>query len=375
GDHHRPSGHRARARARAGPPGGPSVPALPARLARTGGARPGAGLAGLRVPALPGGLRGAAVHDRRHLRDHRALPQRAPRLRRPDLPRPPGLRRHRRLHLGLHGLGPEPAVLGGGRRGGRGRRPPGPRPRRRLAAHHRALLRPRHALLRARRRAEHLPGRGAHRGRAGPGGAEAGRVRDGLAVLLPVPRLPRPRAVGRLAPDAQQGGAGAARPAGEPPGGGHLRGQRAHADAVRLRRLRGLRRAGRRPPRPQRHLRVTRGVELQPGARLRHHDGGRRPAEPGRRRHRLGLLRPPAVPHRPDRLHRGRGGGDPCAPGADRRAGAPGPRPVAPDPDPRAGTRGDRPADPSHPALARGAPLRPPRPRSEGGEGRRCPCL
>ena len=117
------------------------------------------------------------------------------------------------------------------------------------------LLRPRHAVLRPRRRAEHLPDPGVHRRRRRPARAEAGLVRHRLALLLPVPRLPGRRAVRRLADDAHQGRPGPAGPAGEPAGGVDLRHQRAHGHAVRVRRLRRLRRPGRRAHRPRRRRR------------------------------------------------------------------------------------------------------------------------
>ena len=84
-------------------------------------------------------------------------------------------------------------------------------------------------------------------GGAGPARAEAGLVRHRLALLLPVPRVPRRRAVRRLADDAKQGRAGAARPAREPAGGVDVRHQRAPGHAVRVRRLGRVRR-----PRPGR---------------------------------------------------------------------------------------------------------------------------
>ena len=70
--------------------------------------------------------------------------------------------------------------------------------------------------------------------------------------------------------------------------------------AVRLRGVRRVRRPRRRADRPQRHVRVAGRLELQPGAGVRHHDGGRRAAQPGRAGHRRRLLRPHAVPHRED---------------------------------------------------------------------------
>ena len=61
---------------------------------RVGGGR----LARARLPARPARHRAAPVRHRRALRDHRPLAERAARLRRADLPRPPGVRRHRRVH-------------------------------------------------------------------------------------------------------------------------------------------------------------------------------------------------------------------------------------------------------------------------------------
>ncbi len=95
-------------------------------------------LARARLPAAARGVRGAAVLGGGDLRDHRPVAQRAARLRRPDLARPPGVRRHRRVHRRVHGDGAEPVVLARRRGRGRDRRAAGLDPRRRVAAHHRA---------------------------------------------------------------------------------------------------------------------------------------------------------------------------------------------------------------------------------------------
>ena len=82
-------------------------------------------LARARVPAVPAGDGPHRVHDGGLLRDRRPVAQRAARLRRPDLARPPGVRRHRRVRVGVHGHRAGPVVLG--RRPRRRRRSAAPR--------------------------------------------------------------------------------------------------------------------------------------------------------------------------------------------------------------------------------------------------------
>ncbi len=197
------------------------------------------------LPARPAGHRPARVHDRRLLRDRGPVVERAARLRRADLARPCGVRRHRCVHVGLPHHRPGAVVLGRRARRHRDRRRPGTGARRRVPADPGPLLRPDHALLRPGRRAEHLRDPGVHRRRGGAERAEARLVRIAVAVLLPVPRLPGRRALRRLADDAQQGWASTTGPAGESPRRLHVRHQRAAGDAVRLRRLGRDRRPGR----------------------------------------------------------------------------------------------------------------------------------
>ena len=71
----------------------------------------------------PRGRRRHTSH--RDLRDHRPLAQRAHRLRRADLARPPGLRRHRLVHVRLRRHRARPGVLDGARRRRAHRRAPG----------------------------------------------------------------------------------------------------------------------------------------------------------------------------------------------------------------------------------------------------------
>ncbi len=272
-----------------------AVPPVGGRLA---GARRGVGrrrLPRARAAARPVGHRSAALRDRRVLRDRGPVAERAARLRRPDLARPRRLRRHRRVHVGLPGDGAGPVVLGRRHRRRRARRRSGADPRRRVVADHRPLLRPDHAVVRLGCRAEHLPDPGVHRRRGRPTGTEAGLVRHRVALLLPVPRVPRPRALRRLADDAHQGRAGAAGPAREPPGRVDVRHQRAPGDAARVRRLRRLRRSRRRAHRPRRRVGVGRRLELPSLAVLRDDDGGRRPAVARRARDRRRVLRPAAA--------------------------------------------------------------------------------
>ena len=103
-----------------------------------------------------------------------------------------------------------------------------------------------------------------------------------VALLLPVPGLPGRRALRRLAADAHQGRAGAAGAAREPAGGLDLRHQR--ADGYTLFAFvvsgvfAGLGRCAARPRR-RRRCRPT-CANFQLVARVRDHDGRRRPAQP-----------------------------------------------------------------------------------------------
>ena len=181
GPHHGTGRAHRRGRARSS-----AVPTLRARVGGPGGGLGLPRLAGAAVPPEPARVRGAALHQGRRLRHRGHLPQRAARLCRPDLPRSTGLRRDRRVHVGLHDDRAGPLVLGGRDGGGGDRGRAGPGARGRVAAHPGALLRARHPLLRPRGGAEHLPDRGAHRRWPGAARAQAPGLRDRLALLLPV---------------------------------------------------------------------------------------------------------------------------------------------------------------------------------------------
>ena len=88
-------------------------------------------------------------------------------------------------------------------------------------------------------------------GGAGQPRPEAGVVRVRVALLLPVPGVPRGRPLRRLADDAHQGRAGVAGAAREPARRLDLRHQRAPRDPVRVRRVRCVRRARRRADGPR----------------------------------------------------------------------------------------------------------------------------
>ena len=199
------------------------------------------------------------VHHGGLLRDRRPLAQRAARLRRPDLARPPGVRRHRRLRLGLHGHrsgqsfwvavlaaaaigGAQALVLGGVSL--------------RVRGLYFALVTLSYGLVAEQNifQIQELTGGG-----AGPAGAEArpGSTPSGATTTCASPSSPSCCYLDwRLM--RSQGRALAPGPAREPAGGVDVRHQRAPGHPLRLRRVGRVRRPRRRADRPQRHVRVAR---------------------------------------------------------------------------------------------------------------------
>ena len=198
---------------------GADVPPVAARVGRPGRRLDRARVARAGVPPGPRGVRGPAVLRGGDLRDHRPLPQRAARLRRPDLARPPGVRRHRRVHRR-----PTWSPCRASRSGSAS-----PSRRRsgvcqalvlggvslRITGLYFALVTLSYGLVAEQNifQIEELTGGGQGQPAPKPAG-----LRHRLALLLPLPRVPRRRPVDRLAPDADEGRPGAARAAREPAG-------------------------------------------------------------------------------------------------------------------------------------------------------------
>ena len=175
------------------------LPAGPARALRprasSGGCWPGWSCwcpANRALAVRAGRRRRRRRHRGGDLRHRGPLPQHPARVRRPDLVRPRGVRRHRRLHLGVRRGRPAAELLVRAPDRRRGRRAAGRAARRGVAAADRPVLRARHPGLRRLHRADPVRDHRDHRRRGRQGRAPAGRVRVRGPLLPALPGASSP---------------------------------------------------------------------------------------------------------------------------------------------------------------------------------------